>query len=151
MPDITGFGHVDLSVTDLDRSEAWYTKVLGAKRVIAQRVDDPGYEVRVFVEPQSMTLFALFRHDRNAQQPTSFDFNRSGLDHVALAVAERDVDREPHPERVHHAAGPEHQHAVDPLPADETPPAQAPRDRDLGRRQHVVAAHEPGHLVDPPR
>jgi len=90
MPDITGFGHVDLSVTDLDRSEAWYTKVLGAKRVIAQRVDDPGYEVRVFVEPQSMTLFALFRHDRNAQQPTSFDFNRSGLDHVALAVADRE-------------------------------------------------------------
>ncbi len=88
MPDITGFGHVDLSVTDLDRSEGWYTKVLGAKRVAAQRVDDPGYEVRVFVEPQSMTLFALFRHDGNAQQPTSFDFNRSGLDHVALAVAD---------------------------------------------------------------
>ena len=58
MPDITGFGHVDLSVTDLDRSEAWYTKVLGAKRIVAQRVDDPGYEVRVFVEPKSMALFA---------------------------------------------------------------------------------------------
>jgi catechol 2,3-dioxygenase-like lactoylglutathione lyase family enzyme len=90
MPDITGFGHVDLSVTDLDRSEAWYTKVLGAKRIVAQRVDDPGYEVRVFVEPKSMALFALFGHDHNAQQPSTFDFNRSGLDHLAFGVADAD-------------------------------------------------------------
>lgn len=91
MPNITGFGHVDLSVTDLDRSEAWYTKVLGARRLIAQRVDDPGYEVRVFVEPRSMALFALFGHDRNGSQPTTFDFNRSGLDHLAFGVADAET------------------------------------------------------------
>ena len=87
MPAITGFSHVDLSVTNLDRSEKWYTEVLGAKRILATRVDDPGYELRVFVEPTSMALFALFQHDRNALEPTTFDFNRSGMDHLAFAVA----------------------------------------------------------------
>ena len=48
---------------------------------------------------------------------------RARPQHEAAHVAERDVDREPHPERVDVAARPEHEHAVDRVAAEEPAPA----------------------------
>ena len=53
MPHLTGVNHISLSVTDLDRSEVFYTKVLGLSRVM-----DLG-DVRVLVEPTSGFQVAL--------------------------------------------------------------------------------------------
>jgi catechol 2,3-dioxygenase-like lactoylglutathione lyase family enzyme len=37
MATITGISHIDLTVTDLDRSETWYSELLDMKRVLDGR------------------------------------------------------------------------------------------------------------------
>ena len=42
MPSILGIAHVELSVRDIETSAAWYTKVLGLRRVFDNRDDERG-------------------------------------------------------------------------------------------------------------
>ena len=44
-PQITGFSHVDLSVTDLAASVAWYSSLLGMVPLFGGRSDERGYDV----------------------------------------------------------------------------------------------------------
>ena len=39
MPSITGISHIDLSVTDLEASTAWYTDLLGCISLFGGRSD----------------------------------------------------------------------------------------------------------------
>lgn len=89
MPAITGIAHVELSVRDLDTSEAWYVALLGARRVFADRDDERGLTSRALREPGSGTVLALMQHDANLG--AGFDATRTGLDHLAFAVADRDA------------------------------------------------------------
>ena len=88
MPSITGISHVDLSVTDLDKSEAWYRELLGAVPLFGGRNDDYGYDVRYIVEPISMVIIGLEQHDANDGTP--FDERRVGLDHLSFNVESRE-------------------------------------------------------------
>ncbi len=87
-PQITGFSHVDLSVTDLARSKAWYTELLGMVELFGGRNDERGYEVVYLMEPNSGVVMGLESHDVNPS--SEFDERRVGLDHLSWAVDSRE-------------------------------------------------------------
>lgn len=89
MPDIKGFHHVSLSVTDVDRSAQWYADVLGFEVVTS--VDGEGFRrTRLRASASGLTL-TLTQHDGNEGEGDRFDESRTGLDHVALVVDNDDV------------------------------------------------------------
>ena len=87
-PTIQGVSHIDLTVSDLDASEAWYTEVFGLTRVLDGRNDDHRFNSRYLLHPDTLLIVGLVRHD----DPTapSFDEHRIGLDHLSFAVASAD-------------------------------------------------------------
>ncbi|MDQ1711756.1 MAG: glyoxylase family protein [Frankiaceae bacterium] len=86
MPDFTGVSHVGLSVTDLDRSVAWYTDVLGF--VLVMPTDAPGLRRMLLAHPGSGLMVGLSQHE--AGTGTAFDERATGLDHLSLAVNDRE-------------------------------------------------------------
>lgn len=88
MPTITGISHIDLSVTDLEASVAWYTELLGLTPLFGGRNDAHGLDVRYLMEPSSGLVLGFEQHDANDGTP--FDERRVGLDHLAFNVASRD-------------------------------------------------------------
>lgn len=89
MPAITNIAHIELSVRDIDRSEAWYTEVFGLRRVSAGEDGGRGWTDRALLHPETRMIIALTCHAANAGEP--FDPRRTGLDHVAFLVSDRDV------------------------------------------------------------
>lgn len=88
MPEFTGIHHVNFSVTDLDRSVAWYTDVLGlTKGWEMDDTDGRGRKVAL-LHPSSPLRIVLSLHQANPGGPAN-EF-RTGLDHVALTVSDRD-------------------------------------------------------------
>ncbi|MDX2380313.1 MAG: VOC family protein [Acidimicrobiia bacterium] len=86
-PKINGISHVDLSVTDLARSKAWYSELLGMAELFGGRNDEHGYEVSYLIEPDSGVIMGFERHDANTD--SAFDERRIGLDHLSWAVDSR--------------------------------------------------------------
>jgi len=82
MPAIT---HVAVTVTDLEASEAWYTKVLGAEPVL----DEDTGPFRHVVYAIGGTLLGLHAFPGGVREPGPFHPYRAGLDHVAFGVADR--------------------------------------------------------------
>jgi glyoxylase I family protein len=92
MATITGISHIDLTVTDLDRSEAWYSELLGMKRVLDGRNDGQHFDARYLVHPDTMLIVGLVHHDGtngDDTNGTSFDERRVGLDHLSFNVPSR--------------------------------------------------------------
>jgi len=87
-PRIAGVSHVDLSVTDLATSTAWYQELLGMVELFGHRNDERGYEVKYFIEPNSGVVMGFEQHDANPGSP--FDERRVGLDHLSWAVESRE-------------------------------------------------------------
>lgn len=85
MTRFTGVHHVGFSVTDLDRSVAWYADVLGLTYVMP--TDGDGYRRALLVHDSGLFV-GLTQHDANDASP--FRETTAGLDHLALAVADRD-------------------------------------------------------------
>lgn len=82
MPAIT---HVAVTVTDLDRSEPWYSKVLGVEPVL----DEDTGPFRHIVYAVGGTLLGLHGFpDLVSDKP--FDERTPGLDHIAFGCASRD-------------------------------------------------------------
>jgi catechol 2,3-dioxygenase-like lactoylglutathione lyase family enzyme len=82
MPAIT---HVAITVTDLEYSEAWYTKVLG----VPPALDEDTGPFRHIVFPVGNTLLGLHGFpDLVTDEP--FNERRPGLDHISFGVANRD-------------------------------------------------------------
>lgn len=88
MTSITGISHVSLTVSDLDRSQAWYERVLHASTMFRARVDVYGFECAYLAEPSSGIVIGLTQHD-DATNARTFDAKTTGLDHLSLAVSER--------------------------------------------------------------
>jgi catechol 2,3-dioxygenase-like lactoylglutathione lyase family enzyme len=82
VPELTGVDHASLSVTDLDRSERFYTDVLGLIRLT-----DFG-TVRVLLHRQSSFMLAIARHD--AGHGDRFTELHTGLDHLGFGVETRE-------------------------------------------------------------
>ena len=85
MPTITGFSHIALTVTDVDKSFDWYERLLGVQKLFDSILD--GMRVCTTFEPGSQTLLTLRHHDSTVAEP--FDESRVGLDHLAFQVANR--------------------------------------------------------------
>ena len=84
--------HVNLSVTDLDRSLDWYCRVFGLvsaadESVVSPATDSPIRYQSLF-DPNTMAyVVGLIEHPDGDRQP--FDERRPGLDHLAVHVPEQ--------------------------------------------------------------
>ena len=86
MPDFTGFSHVALTVTDLERSKKWYAETLGWQPLF-EGVDEHGIHFAFGVLGGGVVGVGLRQHPGG--DGTSFSANRTGLDHISFAVAAR--------------------------------------------------------------
>ncbi len=86
-PPISGIAHVELSVSDLERSVDWYCRLLGARDVFRNRSDERGFSACAILEPASRTVLAFTQHD--VMESTEFTPRRVGLDHLSIAVPDR--------------------------------------------------------------
>lgn len=82
MAEFTGVDHASLSVTDLDRSERFYTDVLGLIRLA-----DFG-AARVLLHRPTSFMLALVRHDE--AHGDRFTELGTGLDHLGFGVNSRE-------------------------------------------------------------
>lgn len=85
MPQITGIAHVELSVSDLDASAAWYRALLDAPEVFRAADDQEQIVACALREPVSGMVIAFTQHRR--QQGGAFTPRRVGLDHLSFGVA----------------------------------------------------------------
>ena len=85
MAEFTSVSHLDLSVTDVEKSATWYCDVLGLRRM--RRSDLDNRIMVVLVHDASGLVIGLLQH--NDTLGDSFDEHRPGLDHVGFGVAER--------------------------------------------------------------
>ena len=68
-----------------------------------------------------------------------------GALHDTVSVEERDVDVEPHAERVHRTSRGEQQRTVDAVTSEQALAAGCPRVGHLERCQHLPTSHQPRH------
>jgi catechol 2,3-dioxygenase-like lactoylglutathione lyase family enzyme len=80
-----GVSHVAITVTDLERSKEWYSRVLGWRSMVDAH--DEGVDFSVGVLPDG-TLIGLRQYANGSGD--AFDPFRTGLDHLALAVPSTD-------------------------------------------------------------
>jgi catechol 2,3-dioxygenase-like lactoylglutathione lyase family enzyme len=85
-PRLAAVSHIDLTVTDLTASVAWYQKVFGLSQVM--RATHPDGFAEVLVEPRSQVFIGLSQHRANRGE--AFAEHRTGLDHVSFLVPGRD-------------------------------------------------------------
>jgi glyoxylase I family protein len=83
---ITGFRHVGIAVTDLERSAAWYARVLDFEELFRE-ADGPRRAV-VMGRRGTPLLFGLVHFANGAND--EFSPFRTGLDHLCFAVANRE-------------------------------------------------------------
>lgn len=91
MPRLDGSTHINLTVTDLDRSTEWYCQVFGL--VVIDDITPPhsGFHCRTLLHPQSFASVVLGQAHEPDLSP--FDERRTGLHHLAYHVPERsDLD-----------------------------------------------------------
>ena len=84
MAGLLGISHIDLTVSDIDRSTAFYGDVLGFSEVHRSR-----YPTRSSITMMHNSGLALtvLHHDATPNEP--FDETRVGLDHLSFHVADR--------------------------------------------------------------
>jgi catechol 2,3-dioxygenase-like lactoylglutathione lyase family enzyme len=84
-PAINGFGHIDFTVTDNERSARWWEEVLGFQLI--GTYERPGFTIRSVNLPGSYFTVQLVTHDERATD--RFNERAVGLDHFALRVPDR--------------------------------------------------------------
>ena len=85
VPELVGISHIDLTVTDRDRSERFYTDVLGFE--VVKRVDEPDFRLSDMKHP-GLDVEMCVRQPV-AGHGSRFDELRTGLDHLSFRVATR--------------------------------------------------------------
>jgi len=86
MSTITGIHHAALTVTDAERSAAWYSDLLGMAVVLSG--EDDAVRFRVLADPSSGVVIGL-REYRDGAGDRCDEF-RTGLDHLAFGVGSED-------------------------------------------------------------
>ncbi|HAM01962.1 MAG TPA: glyoxalase [Acidimicrobiaceae bacterium] len=91
MPEITGsVHHINVSVSDLERSRDWYQGLFGLQE-LARVSDQAGAWSKVILRHPSGLLFGLTMHVMNDSKP--FSEWLCGFDHVALTVESSEAVR----------------------------------------------------------
>ena len=89
MPEFAAVSHIDLSVSDVEKSAAWYCDVLGLKRL--RRSDLDNRIMIVLRHEDTGLIIGLNQHQ--VQGADRFDEHSPGLDHIGFSVPERaDLD-----------------------------------------------------------
>ena len=86
MSDLQGVSHVAFTVTDLERSKAWYTEVLGWQMLYDG--EEEGIRFSLGMLPNVGIFVGLRQHSGGSGD--GFDPARTGLDHVAFGVESRE-------------------------------------------------------------
>jgi glyoxylase I family protein len=85
---MAGIHHVSPTVTDVEASAAWYQRVLGLERIPPRFPhfgnEETGYAV-VLADPAAGVMIGLHHNVANDGEPC--DERRTGLDHIAIAIA----------------------------------------------------------------
>jgi glyoxylase I family protein len=81
--------HVAITVTDIEKSAAWYTDVFSFDELIRDNHSEGGGHAVVLGKPDWSMFVVLNHHPANAGE--GFDPTRTGLDHVGFTVADRDA------------------------------------------------------------
>ena len=81
-----GGHHIAFTVTDADRSAAWYADLLGMQIVL--QGDDDDVSFRVLAHPDSGWIVGVRQYHGRGDGP--FDEYRTGLDHFAFVVSSRE-------------------------------------------------------------
>lgn len=93
-PPTTGVHHFSPTVSDVEASAEWYSRVFGMQRLpvtFPHHGDEEGGYAVLLAEPRSGIVIGLHHHEEH--QAGRFDERRAGLDHLAWGVAERaDLD-----------------------------------------------------------
>ncbi|HEV7662877.1 MAG TPA: VOC family protein [Chloroflexota bacterium] len=84
-PPVASIHHISLTVTDLARSEAWYTELFGMTKIM----DEPHHGGRAIVLMQVQAGLFIGLHAHDANQRENFAETRTGLDHVSFGVSSR--------------------------------------------------------------
>lgn len=79
-----GLQHVAITVSDLDRSTAWYSRLFGADPVLDEDEESGTFHHTVFALDGGM-LFGLHTH-MGAESEDMADERRTGLDHISFAL-----------------------------------------------------------------
>jgi glyoxylase I family protein len=90
-PRTTGIHHFAPTVTDVEKSAAWYADVFGLTRlarIAPHHGNDAGGFAVLLVDERTGLLIGLHEHDTNTG--SRFDESRTGLDHVAWGVELRE-------------------------------------------------------------
>ena len=86
MPDFSSVSHIDLSVSDVEKSAAWYCEVLGLRRL--RRVD---YDDRIMVVLLREAIGLIIGLNQHSVTTTDrFNERNLGLDHIGFGVVDRD-------------------------------------------------------------
>jgi catechol 2,3-dioxygenase-like lactoylglutathione lyase family enzyme len=81
VPDVNGFSHLALSVSDIERSKEWYSDVLGWQVAMEQ----PG--LVIFMHPSGL-LLGLRQHE--GMSSDAYTHLNCGMDHAGFAVDSRE-------------------------------------------------------------
>lgn len=81
MPQQQGFGHVTLTVTDLERSAEFYNRVFGS-----QTVDSAEDQHGPYIICAGQGFMVGLRKHQQTPENDSFHFERVGLDHMGMHV-----------------------------------------------------------------
>ena len=84
MPEFPPVTHVAVTVSDLERSRAWYAKLFGSDPVLDENAGAFHHVVWLL----GSTLFGIHEHP-SLTSTSPFDERRPGLDHVAFACSTR--------------------------------------------------------------
>jgi len=84
-PNQAGVSHLGISVTDLERSEAFYCDVLGARVLYRLHESEWGRRTVVTLGPHAIDLNQFARNDGGG-----FDPAQTGLDHLAFTTNSRE-------------------------------------------------------------
>lgn len=86
MPEFSGFSHLALTISDLERSKQWYSDVLGWQPMM-EATDEGGIHFAFGLLPGGIGL-GLRQHPSGSGD--NFSPERTGLDHASFAVDSRE-------------------------------------------------------------
>jgi glyoxylase I family protein len=85
-PGLPGLHHATITVTDVDRSVAWYSEMLGMVQWMKEEF--PGGRAAGLMRPGTQVFLGLASHDGNEGE--EFGAHRTGLDHLTFAATDRE-------------------------------------------------------------
>ena len=85
MPDIVGFAHLSLTVSDVEESTRWWSEVLGVQTLFGG--EENGIRYSVTMHPGTNLIIGFRQHPSGTAD--RFREDRIGLDHAAFQVSTR--------------------------------------------------------------